>query len=85
MGYFGYTPAGQLLHRLEESVASKMPWPPEENRLALTMCDRLVLNVKNVRELTDAEAEEHDDLCRRCQRRYEREAKIGWGSAGGRR
>lgn len=79
MGYFGYTPAGQLLHRLEESVASNMPWPPEENRLALTTCDRLVFNVKNVRELTAAEAEGQSDLCRRCQRRHERETKIEWG------
>ena len=68
MPYFGYTPAGHLLHRLYETVASKCPWPPEEDGLAITVCDRLVLKVKNVRELTDEEVPEHFDLCSRCER-----------------
>lgn len=79
MPYFGYTPTGRLLHRLDELVASKLPWPPRERQMAMTACGRLVLEVKGVTELTEAEAEKRSALCWPCQRRQERDAKVGSG------
>ena len=85
MPYFGYTPRGTFLHRLDETVASKCPWPPIEGRLAWTACDRLVLAVRDVQQLTNDEAALRPDLrprqpygekplCRRCRKHLRWEA-----------
>lgn len=76
MPYFGYTPAGRLLHRLDELVASKLPWPPTEHHMAMTACGHLVLEVRGVREMTAAEAGPRPDLCHRCRQRQDREEKL---------